>query len=524
MTMGREKSDGSIVPKSRRKPEAPRERTGKGTTANKRTGQLELLGGPAASLEPARASRVDVERAGRSRSSRMPMPSPSSAQSTVLSAMTMEAVANEMNLRRAFERVADNDGAAGVDRKSVAEVARHLDDVIAGLHQTLLDGSYQPGLVRRVWIPKSDGGKRGLGIPNVVDRVVQQAVHQVLGPHFESTFHNGSHGFRPNRSCHTAIARAREILLEGAEYVVDLDLEKFFDRVNHDRLMARLAARIDDKGVLKLIRRMLTAGVVMPDGVVVTTTEGTPQGGPLSPLLSNIVLDELDWELDRRGLAFVRYADDCNIYVGSERAAHRVMAGVVQFIEDRLRLKVNATKSAVAKPEDRHFLGFRLRHGVDGGVDVLLSKRSLDRIDAKIRELTPRNWGQGIEACIKRLNRFFVGWIGFFGIVTEKGRYELHERDAHARRRLRALQVRQWGYRRHIYRHLRRLGVKASTASRAVWKGNPSTWKLSKSPAVQLALPNKRFARLGLFNLVEAWMRRHQADIARGAQLQLPLS
>ena len=169
-------------------------------------------------------------------------------------------------------------------------------------------------------------------------------------------------------------------------------------------------------------------------------------------------------------------------------------------------------------------LGFRLRHGVDGGVDVLLSKRSLDRIDAKIRELTPRNWGQGIEACIKRLNRFFVGWIGFFGIVSEKGRYELHERDAHARRRLRALQVRQWGYRRHIYRHLRRLGVKASTASRAVWKGNPSTWKLSKSPAVQLALPNKRFARLGLFNLVEAWMRRHQADIARGAQLQLPLS
>ena len=309
--------------------------------------------------------------------------------------MTMEAVADDVNLRRAFKRVFDNDGAPGVDRVSVVEVAKHLDGVITELHRSLLDGSYQPGLVRRVWIPKSGGGERGLGIPNVVDRVVQQAVHQVLSPHFEPTFHDGSHGFRPGRSCHTAIAAARQHLLDGAEYVVDLDLEKFFDRVNHDRLMARLAARIDDKGVLKLIRRMLTAGVVMPDGVVVTTTEGTPQGGPLSPLLSNIVLDELDWELDQRGLAFVRYADDCNIYVASERAAHRVMAGVVRFIESRLRLKVNAAKSAVAKPEERHFLGFRLRHGVDGDVEVLLSKRSLDRLDEKIRELTPRNWGHG---------------------------------------------------------------------------------------------------------------------------------
>jgi group II intron reverse transcriptase/maturase len=520
--MRREKSDGFMVPKSRRKADAPSDRIGTGTTANEQTGQLDLLDGTAASLKPARAMRVDDEGAGRPRSSPLPMPPPSSAKSENLSAMTMEAVATDVNLRRAFIRVADNDGAPGVDRESVAEVAKHLDDVIASLHRSLLDGTYQPGLVRRVWIPKSGGGERGLGIPNVVDRVVQQAVHQVLSPHFEVTFHDGSHGFRPGRSCHTAIARAREHLLDGAEFVVDLDLEKFFDRVNHDRLMARLAARIDDKGVLKLIRKMLTAGVVMPDGVVVRTTEGTPQGGPLSPLLSNIVLDELDWELDQRGLAFVRYADDCNIYVASERAAHRVMAGVVRFIESRLRLKVNATKSAVAKPEDRHFLGFRLRHSADGDVEVLLSKRSLDRLDEKIRELTPRNWGQGLNACIKRLNRYLVGWIGFFGIVTQAELAKLGSRDAHVRRRLRALQLRQWGRRRHVYRNLLRLGVKRSAAA-GVYRDHRSTWKLSHTPVVEKALPNKAFAELGLVSLAASWMVKFQAVMAQAAQLQLPL-
>ncbi len=521
--MRREKSDGFMVLKSRRKTEMPSTRIGTGTTVNKQTGQLDLLGGPAASLEPARVSRIEAEGGRRSPSSRTPMPPPSSVQSQILSAMTMEAVASEMNLRHAFQRVAENDGAPGVDRKSVAEVADHLDNVLAILHRTLLDGSYQPGLVRRVWIPKSGGGQRGLGIPNVVDRVVQQAVHQVLSPHFEATFHDGSHGFRPGRSCHTAIARAREHLLDGAEYVVDLDLEKFFDRVHHDRLMARLAARIDDKPVLKLIRKMLTAGVVMPDGVVVTTEEGTPQGGPLSPLLSNIVLDELDWELDQRGLAFVRYADDCNIYVASERAAHRVMAGVVRFIESRLRLKVNAAKSAVAKPEERHFLGFRLRHGVDGDVEVLLSKRSLVRLDEKIRELVPRNWGQGLDACIKRLNRYLVGWIGFFGIVSPSEQRTLSTRDAHVRRRLRALQLRQWGRRRHIARHLQRLGVRKG-AWAAVYKDRRSTWQLSHSNAVDRALPNRWFTARGLVDLASTWRVRFQAVMAKGEQLSLPLS
>lgn len=518
--MRREKSDGPVVPNVCRKMEVPSDRIGKGTTVNEQTRQLDLLGGTAASLVPKQGSRVDAEGAGRPRSSRPPMPPSSSAESEVLSVMTMEAVASDVNLRRAFERVAANDGAPGVDRESVDEVAVHLVEVIIGLHRTLLDGTYQPGLVRRVWIPKSGGGQRGLGIPNVVDRIVQQAVHQVLSPHFETTFHDGSHGFRPGRSCHTAIAQAREHLLNGAEYVVDFDLEKFFDRVNHDRLMARLAARIDDKRVLKLIRRMLTAGVVMPNGVIVTTTEGTPQGGPLSPLLSNVVLDELDWELERRGLPFVRYADDANIYVGSERAAHRVMAGVVQFIESRLRLRVNATKSAVAKPEDRHLLGFRLRHSDDGDVEVLLSKRSLDRLDEKILELTPRNWGQGLAACIKQLNRYLVGWIGFFGIVSPSEERTLRRRDAHVRRRLRALQLRQWGKRRHIARQLRLLGSAKSATRKVVYEGHRSTWAMSG--LVNNAMRNVYFTARGLVTLVETWLIRNKMSSAP-AQLSLPL-
>jgi len=436
--------------------------------------------------------------------------------------MTIEAVASDVNLRRAFERVAANDGAPGVDRQSVDEVGLHLDAVIDGLHQTLLNGTYQPGLVRRVWIPKSGGGQRGLGIPNVVDRIVQQAVHQVLSPHFEKTFHDGSHGFRPGRSCHTAIAQARKHLLNGAEFVVDIDLEKFFDRVNHDRLMARLAASVDDKRVLKLIRRMLTAGVVMPNGVVVTTEEGAPQGGPLSPLLSNIVLDELDWELERRGLPFVRYADDANIYVVSRRAAHRVMAGVSQFIEGRLRLKVNAAKSAVAKPETRHFLGFSLRKIDSDVVEVLLSRRSIDRLDEKIRDLIPRNWGQGLESCIKRLNRYLVGWIGFFGIVSPSEEHVLDKRESHVRRRLRALQIRQWGKRRHIARHLQRLGISRRIAWRTVYEGRRSTWALSGHVVMNNAMRNVYFTARGLVSIVDKWLSRTRPPLAP-AQLTLKL-
>jgi RNA-directed DNA polymerase len=447
--------------------------------------------------------------ADQSASATREVPKSGDEQESALRAMTMEEVASESSLRNAFEHVRANKGAPGPDRQSVEEVAVGLDGLVPVLSRALLDGSYRPGDIRRVWIPKS-GGQRGLGIPNVVDRMVQQAVHQVLGPQYEPTFHTSSHGFRPGRSCHTAIAEAKSYLEEGYEWVVDLDLEKFFDRVNHDRLMARLEQRVKDARLLRLIRQMLKAKVVMPDGVVVSTEEGVPQGGPLSPLLSNIVLDELDSEFARRGYHFVRYADDANIYVRSERAGQRVMASVVSFIEKRLRLKVNAAKSAVARPEERHFVGFRLRREPETGkVDVLLSKRSRDRIDEKVRELTPRSWGNSLKACIRQVNRYLLGWIGFFGICTDAEERTMQTLDAHIRRRLRALVLRHWKRKNTIARRLIRLGVRTKTAWRCVYKEHRSWWALSHCPAVDRGLRNAYFAERGLVSLAERWKERH---------------
>ena len=281
------------------------------------------------------------------------------------------------------------------------------------LQRALLDGTYRPGDIRRVWIPKPGGGQRGLGIPNVIDRWVQQAVLQVLEPIFEPTFHASSHGFRPKRGAHTAIAEAKEYVGDGYGVVVDIDLSKFFDRVHHQRLLSRLGQTVADSRILKLIGRMLKAKVVMPDGTRVSTDEGTPQGGPLSPLLSNVVLDEFDWELARRGLRFVRYADDCNIFVRSERAGQRVMDSIRKFLESRLRLLVNEEKSKVARPDEIHFLGFRLRKAPERTkVEVHVSNRTKERMDAKIRELTPRKWGQSLTRCIERINVYLRGWIG----------------------------------------------------------------------------------------------------------------
>lgn len=524
MTTRREKSDGRIQPEGRRKavPTPTSAGGGKATTASEEVSQLPLFS------ETADSPRGAVPGKGRDRSRRSAqyaVPKSEDAYSMDSPAMTMEEVASDGNLRRAFQRVASNDGAPGPDRQSVREVREHLEQVLPALRRALLDGSYCPGMIRRVWIPKAGGGERGLGTPNVVDRLVQQAVHQVLSPHYEPTFHPSSHGFRPGRSCHTAIAEAGRHLKEGHEWVVDLDLEKFFDRVHHDRLMARLAQRIEDRRLLRLIRQMLTAKVVMPDGVVVATEEGAPQGGPLSPLLSNIVLDELDWELEERGHRFVRYADDSNIYVCSERAGHRVMTTVVRFIERRLRLKVNTGKSAVARPEERHFVGFRLRRNwAIGEVEVLPSKRSTDRLADKIRRLTPRKWGQSFASCISRANGYLRGWIGFFGIcskTTEVVR-TLHNTDAHLRRRLRAILLRQWKRKRYIARHLIRMGARPDTAWQRVYEGRKSLWALSHCGPVDRTLNKSFFAQRGLLSL-EILYRGQPRFVVAQEQLTLDL-
>lgn len=506
---GREESDGRVVPEGRRKPTVtPRERRGgKAVTARQQADQLQLDFGTADS------PRGDDAGAGMDPSMPAPraVPKPKATRRQVLPAMmTMEEVARDGNLMRAFERVASNDGAPGPDRQEVEDVEEHLDEILPKLSRALLDGSYRPGMIRRVWIPKAGGGQRGLGIPNVVDRIVQQAVLEVMSPHYEPTFHPSSHGFRPERSCHTAIAEAKGHVEEGHEWIVDLDLEKFFDRVHHDRLLSRLEQRVKDRRLIGLIRKMLKAKVVMPDGVVVSTEEGTPQGGPLSPLLSNIVLDELDWELARRGHRFVRYADDCNIYVRSERSGQRVMASVTQFIESRLRLKVNASKSTVARPEERHFLGFRLRREpLDGSVEVLLSKRSKQRVDETIRAKTPRNWGRSLMVCIRGLNTYLRGWIGFFRVCTSAEERTLQALDAHIRRRLRAILLKQWKRRRFIVRRLIRLGVNPDHAGRGVYTGHRAVWALSHSSPVDRGLRNTYFATRGLVSLGDAWRRHH---------------
>ncbi|MGH2625846.1 MAG: group II intron reverse transcriptase/maturase, partial [Anaerolineales bacterium] len=343
-------------------------------------------------------------------------------------------------LGSALLKVVGNKGAPGPDGVTVESLQQQWPTIAPKLSADLLAGRWHPGEIRRAHIPKAGGGQRGLGIPNVADRVVMEAIRQVLEPLFEPTFHPSSHGFRPGRSCHTAVAEAAGHLRDGYEWVVDIDLEKFFDRVNHQRLLARLAQRVGDRRLLVLISRLLKAKVVLPDGVVIGVDEGVPQGSPLSPLLSNILLDELDRELARRGHRFVRYADDCNVYVQSERAGQRVMTSLEGFIEGRLRLKINPDKSAVARPEDRHFLGFCLRRDSQSGeVVVLLSARTKRNAMARIRQLTPRGWGGTLDACIARLNAWLAGWHQFFGIVAASEEFVLRALDAHIRRRLRAI-------------------------------------------------------------------------------------
>lgn len=519
--MGSQESDGPVVPEDRRKPvPTANTRGGKGTTVSKVMMQLDLFRETADSPTGGASNRE----AGLPSSRRIALLTSRTTKRTASSAMGMEEIADEKNLRIAFMEVASNKGAPGPDRQSIDEVRERIDSLLPALASALLDGSYRPGTIRRVWIPKAGGGRRGLGIPNVIDRLVQQAVHRVLSPHLEATFHESSHGFRPGRGCHTAIAAAKEHLEAGHQWLVDIDLKSFFDRVHHQRLLARLEQLgVKDPRVLRLIHRMLKAKVVLPNGVLVATKEGTPQGGPLSPLLSNVVLDELDLELERRGLRFVRYADDCNVYVRSERAGLRVMASLTRFIERHLRLEVNHGKSAVARPATRHFVGFCLQRSRDGVGVVRLSARSRNRINRRVVELTRRNWGNSLDAAIERINQYLKGWIGFFHIVSKAEVYNLGVIDAHIRRRLRALVLRQKKRRTHIVRWLhreRRVALKQARID--VYGNHRSLWALSITKSAHKAMSSHWFDRLGLLRLKRLWRQRN-ADPIAPAQLVLEL-
>ena len=412
----------------------------------------------------------------------------------------MEAIVARDNLKDALRQVKRNKGAPGVDGMSVADLPAYLKEHWPALRAQLLDGTYRPQPVRRVEIPKPGGGQRALGIPTVLDRFIQQAALQVLQGEWDGTFSASSYGFRPGRSAHQAVARAQALIAAGRRWVVDLDLEKFFDRVNHDQLMGLVAKRVSDKRVLRLIRGFLTAGV-LADGLVGPTDEGTPQGGPLSPLLSNLMLDVLDKELERRGHHFVRYADDCNIYVQSRRAGERVMASVEHFLSGRLKLRVNAAKSAVARPSARKFLGFSFTS--DAEPRRRIAPQALARFTRRVRALTRRTKGASLEQTLERLSVYLTGWRGYFGFCQLAR--DLHNLDGWVRRRLRALAWTQWRTGRRRYRALRARGLSpalaATTAASARAHG---PWRLSRHPVLQAALSVRFFAAHGLPTLAPA--------------------
>ena len=405
----------------------------------------------------------------------------------------LEDVASKANLALALLNVVRNKGAPGVDGQTVEDAEARAPKLLSHLRRALLEGHYRPGDIRRVFIPKPGGGQRGLGIPNIVDRVVQQAMLQVLETVFEPTFHASSHGFRPKRGAHTAIAEAKEHLEAGYQTIVDLDLAQFFDRVHHQRLLDRIGQRVADRRVIDLVRLMLKAAVVMPDGTRIVVQEGTPQGGPLSPLLSNIVLDELDHELARRGHRFVRYADDCNIFVGSARAGTRVMASITAFLETRMRLQVNAEKSAVRHPSKVHFLGFRFLLRQDGQIGVLLSAKTGRRLAATIREKTPPSWGRSISSCMDGLSRYLNGWMAHYRLCTLDAVTAMGVFDAHIRRRIRAIIVRQKKRQRFLFRHLLAKGASRKAAAGAAYCGR-GAWHRSNRPGLTRAYPPSWFA------------------------------
>jgi RNA-directed DNA polymerase len=407
----------------------------------------------------------------------------------------MEGVVERENLKKALARVKRNKGAAGVDGMTVDELPAYLREHWLTIRAQLLDGSYKPQPVRRVEIPKASGGLRPLGIPTVLDRFIQQAVLQLLQADWDRTFSETSFGFRPGRSAHQAVAKAQEYIASRHAVVVDMDLEKFFDRVNHDVLMGLVAKRVADKRLLKLIRGFLTAGV-LEGGLVSPTEEGTPQGGPLSPLLSNLMLDVLDKELEKRGHRFVRYADDCNIYVRSRKAGERVLASIEKFLEKRLKLRINKAKSAVARPSVRKFLSFSFTR--ERKPRRRIAPQALARFKARVRQLTRRAAGRSLTQILEKLSPYLKGWRGYFGFCQTPS--VLRKLDEWIRRRLRAVVWTQWKRGPARFDELRRRGVGRELALKTA--GNPrGPWRLSNSAALTMALSNIFFASLGLPSL-----------------------
>jgi RNA-directed DNA polymerase len=410
-----------------------------------------------------------------------------------LTAQLMESCVSRDNVLKAWKRVKQNGGSAGVDGMTVEEAGPWLRTHWPRVRMELLEGSHQPAPVRGVEIPKAAGGMRQLGIPTVLDRLIQQCILQVLQPSWDPTFHPDSYGFRPGKSAHQAVCRAQSLIQEGRRYCVDVDLEKFFDRVNHDVLMDRVMKRIGDRRVTELIRRYLKAGI-LKHGIMGDRSEGTPQGGPLSPFLSNLLLNEIDWELEKRNLKFVRYADDCNVYVRSRRAAEDAMA-TLQKLYGNLRLRINEKKSAVALAWERKFLGYSFWIGAKRRISPRIAPESVKRMKERVRWLTRRSCGRSLEQVVKELSGYLRGWKEYFRLAENRKLRE--ELDGWIRRRLRMLCLKQWKRGRTWYRELVARGLSPKAA--ASISGSPrSYWFMAGTSGVSVALPNSTFTSLGL--------------------------